>query len=483
MEYDVVIGLEVHVQVKTRTKLFSGCPYTYGAEPNTLTDPVVLGLPGALPVINQEAIRQGIKTGLMFECRIADICKWDRKHYFYPDCPKNYQISQYDQPLCRGGYVEIEKPGNARNIMGEHRKVALNRIHLEEDVGKLTHSECDSLVDFNRAGVPLLEIVSEPDIFSSEEAFAYLHSLQMHLIYAGISDGDMEKGHIRCDANISLRPKGSSTLGTRVELKNLNSISGVKNGIEYEVARQKRILDSGGYIEQETRRWDAEQHISTGMRTKEMADDYRYFPDPDIMPVTVDEKLLSILREELPELPFRKQERYQLDYDLPYTLTSVLCPNAELSAFYERAIQHHQAPRIIANFIANDLLRELGESNGQITLQTMPLKPEHLAKLAQFIEEGRISKQVAQNLFMEVFRHGKSLDELICAQQWEQSFTKDELNALCRRIMTANPKPVEEYRRGKTGAINALKGPVMKETKGQANPQLIDQVLKELLSE
>lgn len=481
MSYEAVIGLEVHVQVRTRTKLFSGCPYDYGAEPNTLTDPVVLGLPGALPVLNHEAVRQGIKAGLIFGCSIAELCKWDRKHYFYPDCPKNYQISQYDQPLCRGGSVEIELPGRARNLMGEHRRVALNRIHLEEDVGKLSHGEEDSLVDYNRAGVPLLEIVSEPDLFSPDEAFAYLHSLQMHLVYAGISDGDMEKGQLRCDANVSLRPKGSSALGTRVELKNLNSISGVRNGLTYEISRQEKVLRNGGQVEQETRRWDAERHVSLGMRGKEMADDYRYFPDPDLMPLRIDEETLAPLRAELPELPFRKQERYQTDYGLPYTISSVLCPDAALAGFFEEALRHYHAPQAIAKFVANDLLRELGGS-AAVTLQTMPLKPENLAELVRLSEEGKISKQAAQDLFVEIFRSGESAEALIRRKGLGQSLPREELVALCQKIIAAYPKPVEEYRSGKVNALNALKGPVMKETKGQANPQLIDQIFRELLS-
>jgi len=482
MEYEAVIGLEVHAQLKTRTKLFSGCPYDYGAAPNTRTDPVVLGLPGALPVINREAIWQGIRTGLIFGCRIAGVCQWDRKHYFYPDCPKNYQISQYDQPLCRGGEVEIELPGSARNVMGEHRRVALNRIHLEEDVGKLTHGEHDSLVDYNRAGVPLLEIVSEPDLFSPEEAFAYLHSLQMHLICAGVSDGDMEKGQLRCDANISLRPKGSATLGTRVELKNLNSISGVKNGIAYEIARQEEVLRSGARVGQETRRWDAERHVSLGLRGKEMADDYRYFPDPDLMPVRIDPETLDALRAGLPELPFRRQERYQADYGLPYTLTSVLCPDAALADFFERTLKCYHAPRAVANFVVNDLLRELGESDPPVTLRTMSLTPEKLADLLRLSEEGRISRQVAQDLFGEIFRSGRSAEELIRQKGLDQSLGRDDLLALCRKVIATHPKPVEEYRGGKANALNALKGPVMRETRGQADPQLIDQVLKELLS-
>jgi aspartyl-tRNA(Asn)/glutamyl-tRNA(Gln) amidotransferase subunit B len=288
MEYEAVIGLEVHVQVKTVSKLFARSGYTYGADVNTLTDPVVLGLPGALPVLNGEAVRQAIRAGLIFDCTIPEITRWDRKNYFYPDNPKNYQISQLNYPICKGGFVEIELPGPSRNVMGAHKKIALDRIQLEEDVGKLTHEGQQSLIDFNRAGVPLMEIVSLPDLRSADEAFAYLTSLRMHLSYAGISDCDMEKGQMRCDANISVRPKGQGELGTKVELKNLNSISGVKNGITYEIQRQQRAISQGDRIIQETRKWDADGGVSTSMRSKETVNDDRYFPDPDLVPLKIE---------------------------------------------------------------------------------------------------------------------------------------------------------------------------------------------------
>ena len=304
MEYEAVIGLEVHVQLDTRSKMFTRAGTGFGQPPNTLTDPVVLGLPGALPVMNEEAIEKSIKVGLLLDCKIAEVCKWDRKNYFYPDMPKNYQISQYDQPICEGGQVEIEMPGENPAKMGPHRMVELTRIHLEEDVGKLTHYEQDSLVDYNRAGCPLLEIVSEPDMHTPDEVFAYLTSLRNSLVAAGISACDMEKGQLRCDANISVRPKGQTTLGTKVELKNLNTISGVRNGVEYEIRRQIRAIEEGTPIIQETRRWNPEQKYTTPMRTKEMAHDYRYFPDPDLMPVKIDQAWVDQVRTELPEKPF-----------------------------------------------------------------------------------------------------------------------------------------------------------------------------------
>jgi len=333
MKYEAVIGLEVHIQLNTRTKMFSRAPYKYGAPPNTLTDPIVMGLPGTLPIMNKDAVMKTLKTGLMFDCQIPEICKWDRKNYFYPDLPKGYQISQNNQPLCLGGFIEIELPGPSRNIMGKHRKIKLTRIHLEEDAGKLIHNG-DSLVDYNRAGASLIEIVTEPDLFSADEAFAFLTSLRIHMLYAGISDCDMEKGQMRCDANISLRPIGSSTLGTKVELKNLNSISGVRNGIEYEIKRQAKHLDEGNKIIQETRKWNADEGFSSSMRTKEMAHDYRYFPDPDLMPVKITSNILDPIKQDLPERPFDKQIRFFSQYDLPFTITSVLYPDFKLCNFF-----------------------------------------------------------------------------------------------------------------------------------------------------
>lgn len=482
MQYEPVIGLEVHVQLNTRSKMFSRAPYKYGVPPNTLTDPVVLGLPGTLPVMNMEAVFKTIMAGLMLNCQIAEICKWDRKHYFYPDLPKGYQISQNDQPICTGGSVEIELPGPSRNIMGEHRNVQLTRIHLEEDAGKLIHNG-DSLVDYNRAGACLIEIVTEPDIFSADEAFAFLTSLRIHMLYAGISDCDMEKGQMRCDANISLRPKGSSTLGTKVELKNLNSISGVRNGIKYEINRQTKLLDEKMLIIQETRKWN-DEGFSTPMRTKEMARDYRYFPDPDLMPVKISSDLLNSVKQELPERPFDKQIRFFKEYDLPYTITSVLYPDHYLSSFFEEAVKIHNNPKSIANLLVNDLLRELssGEQTGSLPLSSCKITPKALAELVKLIDEGAISKQIAQNVLIEMFQTGDSANDIIEKKGLKQTSDTAELESICVEIIANNPNPVSEFKAGKENAINALKGQVMKASKGQANPKTVDDLLRKLLS-
>jgi aspartyl-tRNA(Asn)/glutamyl-tRNA(Gln) amidotransferase subunit B len=489
MEYEAVIGLEVHVQIKTKSKLFSKCPYRFGEAPNTLTDQVILGLPGTLPVINREAVLKTIKAGIIFGCDIADTAKWDRKNYFYPDCPKNYQISQNTDPICRNGHVEIELLGPSRNIMGEHKKIALERIHLEEDVGKLTHFENDSGVDFNRAGVPLMEIVSKPDMRSAEEAFAYLNSLRMHMVYAGISSCDMEKGEMRCDANVSVRPVGEKVLGTKVEIKNLNSISGVKNGIEHEIKRQIQTLRDGGKVYQETRRWNADTNSTTLMRSKETAFDYRYFADPDLMPIRISQETMDSIKSEIPELPFEKQDRFFNQYDLPYTITSVICTKKTLSDFFETAVAVHNNPRAIANIIANDLLRELSNVD-QISDKVLEIEeingckisPRALAELVKLTDDGVISKQIAQGVFVEMFKTGKSANEIVQAQGLKQNANYDELLEICQSAIEKNEKAAREFRGGKDSAINAIKGFVMKETRGQANPAMIDKTLRELLN-
>ena len=485
MDYEPVIGLEVHVQLKTNTKMFTRVPYQFGAEPNTLTNPVVMGLPGTLPVLNYAAIEQTVKVGLLFGANIAEVCKWDRKNYFYPDNPKNYQISQYDQPLCEGGEVEIELPGSARNVMGPHRMVKLTRAHLEEDVGKLTHFGSDSLVDYNRAGVPLLEIVTEPDLFSAEEAVAFLNALRITLSNAGISDCDMEKGQMRCDANVSIRPKGASTLGNRNEMKNLNSVSGVKAAIDYEIKRQSKVLDSGGFVEQETRRWNAEKGYTVSMRTKENAQDYRYFPDPDLMPVKFPRDTIESLREGLPEKPFDQQRRFMEEYNLPYTVTSVICPSAELAAFFETSVAVHSNPKAIANWMVNDLLRELSAAveEGSLPLRESPISPEGLAELVKVVDEGVISNQIAKGVFAEMFATGKDPKSIIEAKGLQQNSNRDELASICQEVIDKNPKPVTQFKEGKLNAINALKGQVMKATKGQANPRTVDEFLRNLLNQ
>lgn len=480
MEYEAVVGLEVHVQIKTESKIFTRCPVGFGREPNTLVDPVVLALPGSLPVMNKKALDGIIKAGLAFGCEIAEVCKWDRKNYFYPDSPKNYQISQYDQPMCEGGFVEIEMEGASRAVMGEHRNVALTRIHLEEDVGKLTHFDSDSLVDYNRAGTPLMEIVSEPDMHSPEEAFAYLTAIKQTMIYCGISDCDMEKGQLRCDANISVRPVGSTTLGAKVELKNLNSISGVKAGIAYEIRRQIGVLKRGGAIHQETRRWDADAGATAEMRMKEDAHDYRYFPDPDLMPVVVDEEWKRALREEIPELPFHKQRRFMEQYALPYTITSVLAPDRLLSDWFEAAAR--KAPeqaQAIGNYVANDLLRELSGA-GQ-TLAECRLTPDTLLTLVDAVEKGVITKQIAKDVFVEMFASGETAQEVVQRKGLKPDFGEDEVRAWCAEAIAEKPQSVADFRSGNEKALNALLGPVMKKSKGKANPQQVDAMLRALL--
>ncbi len=481
--YEAVIGLEVHVQIKTQSKMFTRVAAGYGHEPNTLTDPVVLALPGALPVMNKAALDAIIKAGLLLGCEIAPVCKWDRKNYFYPDSPKNYQISQYDQPICIGGAVEIELPGSARNIMGEHKNIPLTRIHLEEDVGKLNHGATDSLVDYNRAGTPLMEIVSDPAMHTAEEAYAYLTSLRATMIYGGISDCDMEKGQLRCDANISIRPVGQAALGTKVELKNLNSISFVRDGIEHEIKRQTSVLERGGTIVQETRDYDGMTGTSQSLRTKEEAHDYRYFPDPDLMPVVVDEAWKARIRSECPELPFVKQRRFMVQYQLPYTLTSVLVWDRALADFFEEGVMiaGPEKAQAVGNWVVNDLLRELG--NAGISLAESKLQPDHIPALLKLIEIGVVLPNTAKDVFVKMFQTGGNPGFIIDSLGLRVVVSDPgELEQWCRDSIAANAKALAEFKAGKDSAINAFKGPIMKAAKGKANPKLVDETLRRLLA-
>lgn len=483
MNYEAVIGLEVHVQIKTRSKIFSRVAAGYGYEPNTLTDPVVLALPGVLPVMNKAALDAIIKAGLMLGCEIVPVCKWDRKQYFYPDSPKNYQISQYDQPICLGGALEIELPGAARNVMGEHKHIPLTRIHLEEDVGKLNHGASDSLIDYNRAGTPLMEIVSEPALGSADEAFAYLTALRAIMVQGGISDCDMEKGQLRCDANISIRPVGETKLGTKVELKNLNSIAFVRDGIEHEIKRQTVVLERGGLIVQETRDYDGQARTSQSLRSKEMAHDYRYFPDPDLMPVKVDEAWKTRLRPTCPELPFDRQRRYFTQYQLPYTLTSVLVWDRALAEYFEEVVSATglSKAQAVGNWIANDLLRELGQSG--CALAEAKMKPAHLAALVNLVDAGIVLTNAAKEIFIEIFATGDA-PETIAERRGLKAAPTDagELEQWCRDAIAGNAKALAEFKAGKESAINAFKGPVMKAAKGKANPKLVDETLRRLLA-
>ncbi len=477
--FESVIGLEVHVQIKTVSKMFTRVATGYGEPPNTLTDPTVLALPGALPVLNKAALDAIIKTGLMLDCEIATVTRWDRKNYFYPDSPKNYQLSQYDQPVCRHGAVEIELPGASLAVMGEHKKIELTRIHLEEDVGKLNHETNDSLIDYNRAGTPLMEIVTEPVIRSADEAFAFLTSLRQSLIYAGISDCDMEKGQMRCDANISIRRIGETKLGTKVELKNLNSISYVRDGIVTEIKRQINVVTSGGTIVQETRLYDGETGRSASMRSKEMAHDYRYFPDPDLMPVRIDAEWKARLAAELPERPFAKQTRFIEQLGLPYSAASVLVRDRALADFFEAAVKLGAKPTAAANWITNDLLRDLAAAN--LALAASKVTAAHIAGLVALVEQGAVSSSQAKEIFADMFQTGDQAAAVANRKGLRQSSDTDALEGWCATAIANDAKSADQVRAGNAKAINALKGAVMKLSAGKANPKLVDDILRRLL--
>ena len=481
-DYIATIGLEVHVQLKTKSKMFCSCAVEYGSEPNRHVCPVCLGLPGALPVMNLEALKMTALTGLILKCDIAPLSKFDRKNYYYPDMPKNYQISQYDLPLCQNGEVplyDMAYPKDAqKDIRNPGKRVRLVRIHLEEDVAKSFHFETTSGIDFNRAGTPLMEIVSQPDIESPEEAFAYLTSLKQALIYGRVSDADMEKGQLRCDCNVSVRRKGETQFGTKIELKNLNSISGVRRALAFEINRQIETLDRGEKLQQETRRWDDDLGQTTLMRTKESAHDYRYFPDPDLMPVQTD-AFMDEVRQRVPELPWEKRERFAKEYGLTEYDAGVLANDLDLSAYFETAAKGSRKPKAIANYILNDLLSALGSSNKTIT--DCPVSPKYLEELANLVEDGKISSKQGKEVFADMFASGKSPAAIVEEKGLKQESDAGAIEALCREVIAANPKSVEAYKAGKTAAINFLKGQVMKLSKGKANPNLVSEVLAKLL--
>jgi aspartyl-tRNA(Asn)/glutamyl-tRNA(Gln) amidotransferase subunit B len=484
MNYEAVIGLEVHVQVRTKSKMFSRTASGYGQPPNTLTDPVVLALPGALPVMNREALDQVVKAGLLLGCEIAAVCKWDRKNYFYPDSPKNYQISQYDQPICAGGSVEIELPGAMRSVMGEHKRIALTRIHLEEDVGKLSHEPGGSLIDYNRAGTPLMEIVSEPVLRSADEAFAYLTALKTIMIYGGISDCDMEKGQLRCDANVSIRPVGETKLGTKVELKNLNSISFVRDGIAHEIKRQLGLAERGGTIVQETRDYDGQTGASQSLRSKEMAHDYRYFPDPDLMPVQVDEAWQARLRAQCPELPFDKQRRFLEQYQAPYTVTAVLVPDRELSDYFEEVAKLSGEPLLAGNWIINTCRQFLNDGLVSSVAELRErISPARAADFLRGRAAGVIPSSAAAAVSSALLTTSASTAEIIKTQGLDVRAEAGELEQWCRDAIAANAKALADFKSGKDSAINGFKGSVMRAAKGKADPKQVDETLRRLLAQ
>ncbi len=481
-EYIATIGLEVHVQLKTRSKMFCACPVEYGAQPNSHTCPVCLGLPGALPVMNEEALRLTILTGLMLDCEIADVCKFDRKSYYYPDMPKNYQISQYDMPLCLGGGVplhDLAYPKDAqKNIANPGKVIRLTRIHLEEDVAKSFHLENASGIDFNRAGTPLMEIVSEADIANPEEAFAYLTALKQHLIYADVSDADMEKGQLRCDVNVSVRPAGTEKFGTKIELKNLNTISGVRRSLAYEIDRQIEVLRGGGVLRQETRRWDDDLGETQLMRVKEYAHDYRYFPDPDLMPVRTGE-LLASAKALLPETPAKKRARYEETFGVSAYDAAVLADNLELGLYFEQAAAGSPRGKQIANWILNDLQSALSAA-GQ-SAAACPVRPAQLDALVELVGDGKINSKQAKEVFADMFATGRDPALIVEEKGLKQESDAGAIGALCDQVIAANPQSVADYRAGKAAALNFLKGQVMKLSKGKANPAMAGDLLAQKL--
>jgi len=473
MEYEAVIGLETHVQLKTRSKMWCGCANAFGAPPNTNVCPVCLGLPGVLPVANDEALRLTVLTGLLLNCTIPRFAKFDRKNYFYPDMPKNYQITQYDRPSTLGGYLDFEFDGGKR-------RVRITRAHLEEDVGKNSHFERTSGVDFNRAGVPLLEIVSEPDITGADMAYAYLNALKDVLVYGGISDCDMEKGMVRCDVNVSVRPRGVPDLGAKIEIKNMNSFSGVRRALEYEIPRQIEVLKRGGMLVQSTRRWDDAGGITEEMRTKEHAHDYRYFPDPDLMAFEPTDPWLAQVRQRVVELPLARKERLMRDYQLPATDAQAFVDDPALCAYFEGVGKTSRHPKAVANWIINNLRAKLAES--QTTLADLKFAPEHVCELVDLVDSGRISSRMAQDVFADLFATGESPSAIVQRRGWAQVTDAGALDALCRQAIAVNPGPAADYRAGKTAALNFLKGQVMKLSQGKANPALVGEILARRLS-
>jgi aspartyl-tRNA(Asn)/glutamyl-tRNA(Gln) amidotransferase subunit B len=484
-KYIVTIGLEVHAQLKTQSKMFCPCPVEYGSEPNTHTCPTCLGLPGALPVLNEGAIEKTVLTGLMLGCTTPPLVKWDRKNYFYPDMPKNYQITQFDLPLCLGGGVplyDLAYPKDIqKNIPNPGKVVKLTRIHLEEDVAKSTHHEKFTTIDFNRAGTPLMEIVSDPDIDSAEEAFAYLSSLRQILVYGGVSDADMEKGQMRCDVNISLRPEGQTELGAKIELKNLNSIAAVRRAIHFEIARQTEALDRGEVLLQSTRRWDDDRGETTLMRSKEDAHDYRYFPDPDLLPLhTAD--ILARVTPSLPELPHQKRARFTNDYGCSTYDADVLASEQSLAAYYEAAVaaQPTVAPKKLANWVLNDLLGALNDAS--LTITDCPLPATALAQLVAIVESGKISGSQGKEVFAAMLATpGTDPEAIIKEKGFEQVSDTGALEAMVDEILAANPDKVAEVKSGNEKAMNWFTGQLMKASKGKANPKILSDLLRSKL--
>lgn len=474
MEYEIVLGLEVHAELATKSKIYCGCTTKFGGEVNTHCCPICTGMPGVLPVLNRNVVEYAVKAGLATNCSIAEFSKQDRKNYFYPDLPKAYQTSQYDLPLCKGGFLEIEAEG-------EKKKIGITRIHIEEDAGKLIHDQWDngSLVDYNRCGVPLIEIVSEPDMRTAEQAKAYVEQLKSILEYLEVSDCKMQEGSLRADVNLSVRPLGQKEFGTRTEMKNLNSFRSIVRAIESEAKRQIKEIESGGVIVQETRRWDDSKGISYSMRSKEEAHDYRYFPEPDLVPIVVDSEWLNKIKASIPELPEVRKSRYISRYGIPEYDASIITGSKSLADLFEKAADTCGNSKAVSNWIMGDLMRVLREKGMEAS--DIPFSAEDLAELVNLIDKGTISGTIAKKIFEKMFEQKKTPMEIVKEQGLEVVSDEGELTDIVRKILGANLQSVSDYKSGKEKAFGFLVGQAMKETKGKANPQIINKLLKDEL--
>ncbi len=478
--YEAVIGLEVHVQIRTESKMFCRCPNRYGAEPNTLTCPVCMGYPGVLPVVNREAVRKTVVAGMMCSCAISRRSKFDRKSYFYPDLVKNYQITQYDLPLCRDGKIHISGKGFSGEMLPD-KFIGMTRIHLEEDPGKSTHYHSCTGLDYNRSGVPLMEIVSEPDMRSADEAYAYLAALRQIMRYADVSDCDMEKGQMRCDVNLSIRRRGETAFGTKVEIKNLNSLRAVHRAVAHETKRQILLLESGGVVTQDTRGWNDEAGDSYLMRTKENANDYRYFPEPDLLPLEFTEAELEAIRSALPVLPEELRNSFVGSYGITDYDAGVITQEKDWALFFDAAARASSAPKLVANWFISEFLRELGESG--MPIAESKVSPENFAAMVDLVAKGTINGKTGKSVFSEMFATGRSADEIVREKGLVQLSDESAILAFVRQVIDANPAQVRQYKEGKNNVLQYFVGQLMKASRGKANPQTALRLLKEKLDE